>query len=92
MDLVAAYFQDDTKSDNSLMLFNTAYTYYDSFKDYPKAEKFFRLSIESGKKFGKAYTTNGYTWLSTMYLDGLNDFDKAWAVLEEAYEYTNSSL
>jgi len=92
MDLVAAYFQDDTKSDNSLMLFNTAYTYYDSFKDYPKAEKFFKLSIESGKKFGNAHTINGYTWLSTMYLDGLNDFDKAWTVLEEAYEYTNSSF
>ena len=92
MDLVAAYFQDESKPDNPLMLFNTAYTYYDSFKDYPKAEKYFRMSIESGKKFGKAYTSNGYSWLSTMYLDGLDDFNKAWAVLEEAYDYTNSSL
>ncbi|AZI26444.1 hypothetical protein EA772_14270 [Pedobacter sp. G11] len=92
MDLVATYFQDDKKRDNALMLFNTAYTYYDSFKDYSKAEKYFRMSIESGKKSGKAYTSNGYSWLSTMYIDGLKDFDKAWSVLEEAYDYTKSSI
>ncbi|WP_231425402.1 lipopolysaccharide assembly protein LapB, partial [Pedobacter sp. Leaf250] len=50
------------------------------------------MSIESGKKFGKAYTSNGYSWLSTMYVDGLKDFDKAWSVLEEAYDYTKSSI
>jgi predicted alpha/beta superfamily hydrolase len=93
MDFVADYFQDSSASDNALMLFNTAYVYYDSFNDFGNAERYFKMSIESAKKDNiPIYILNGYSWMSQMYLDGLKDFTKAWAALEEGYRYTHSSL
>lgn len=93
MDFIADFFRGESTVDNALMLFNTAYVYYDTFKDYSKAEKYFRLSIENAKKFNShVYILNGYSWLSHMYDKGMSNTDKSLDLLREAYNYTNSPI
>jgi hypothetical protein len=93
MDYVAHYFQDSSSTDNPLMLFNTAYVYYDSFEDFHHAEQYFKMSIGSAKMNNSpVYMLNSYAWMSKMYLESEKNFSKAWATLLEAYEYTHSSV
>ncbi|RZJ87840.1 MAG: hypothetical protein EOO20_15125, partial [Chryseobacterium sp.] len=89
----AEYFQDKSKEENALMLFNTGYVFYNSFKDYDRAEKYLRLSIKSALEFKtRVYILNGYGWLSRMFYDGKNDVKKAQEILQEGFIATGSSV
>lgn len=94
MDSLAKYFQSDSSTQNSLMLFNTAYTYLNDFNNIKCATEYFLRSIRSANEANKpSEAFRAYYRLSKDLLWGQQgDLEGAWKLMEEAYLKTNSSI
>ncbi|MEH3115956.1 alpha/beta hydrolase [Pedobacter terrae] len=90
MDYFAGYFNDTTAKDNSLMLFNTAYTYQTDFTDVEKAKEYYLKSInEAKRKNNRNASDNAYRSLAkNLYWQHDKNKEAAWRTLKEGFEYT----